>query len=239
MENFFVYKNTKIFYEYKKENQNETILFLHGWGASIDVMKVIGDQILNKNKLYIDFPPFGKSEEPQTPWTIYDYANMTKALCDKLSIKNIIIISHSFGGRVALILSNVYNNIVSKIVLIDAAGLLPKRSLKYHFKVLWHKLKRIFNKNVSGGSKDYKMLSDVMKQTFKNVVNENLKQFAKNNNIPTLIIWGKNDTETPIYMAKKLNKYIKNSGLVIIENAGHFCFLEYFNYFMTILNEFI
>ena len=77
----------------------------------------------------------------------------------------------------------------------------------------------------SFGSDDYKALPPCMKKTFVNVVNQDLKNYFNKINGKVILFWGKDDKITPIYMAKKMNKLIKNSQL-FIENGGHFCYLE-------------
>ena len=76
------------------------------------------------------------------------------------------------------------------------------------------------------GSSDYQQLSPDMKKTFVSIVNTYLDEYARKMSVKTLIIWGEKDNDTPLYMAKKLNRYIKNSQLKVIKDAGHFCFLD-------------
>ena len=78
-----------------------------------------------------------------------------------------------------------------------------------------------------------------MKKVFSSIVNTHLEESARLIDCKTLIIFGEKDKETPIYMAKKLNKLIKNSSLVILKNCAHFCFLERKILFEEILNNFI
>ena len=78
-----------------------------------------------------------------------------------------------------------------------------------------------------------------MKKTFINIVNTYLEEFANKINVPTIIFWGKQDKETPLYMAKRFNKLIKNSELVICKNAGHFSYIDDVNTFINVLNYFV
>lgn len=153
-------------------------------------------------------------------------------------MESIFLVGHSFGGRVAIKLAAKYGHLISKIVLCDSAGIIPKRRIKYYFKVSVHKLLLKLGFKHNGGSKDYKSLSNVMKQTFKNIVNEDLTCLTKKITAPTMIIWGDKDKETPIYMAKMLHKNITNSGLVIFKNCGHFAYIERQDVFYAILIKF-
>lgn len=177
------------------------------------------------NACLIDFPSFGKSSEPTKVWTLDDYKHIVLQVINKEKLQNITIISHSFGTRVALKMANCYNHI-DKIVITGGAGLKRKKGVKVWFKIVFYKLaKKWLNQNKVGSS-DYKALSQNMKKTFVNIVNTCQTQDAKNIKCPVLLIYGKRDFETPLYIAKKFNKLIKNSKLKIYEKCGHFCFLE-------------
>ena len=89
------------------------------------------------------------------------------------------------------------------------------------------------------GSADYKALDGVMKETFVKVVNENLYSHFKKIAMPTLILWGEKDKETPLYMAKKLKRIIKNSSLYVIKGTGHFSYLERPDIFVAALKCFV
>ena len=118
------------------------------------------------------------------------------------------------------------SSLVRLCIFTSGAGLKPKRSVKYRMNVLKCKTARVFGQKFSGGSQDYKALSPEMKMLFKNIVNTHLDEYAKLLKVPTLIVWGKNDKETPLYMAKRFNRLIKKSKLIILNDCGHFAFCE-------------
>ena len=219
---FFVYCGVKI--HYKLTGKGEICLFLHGWGQNGDAFSFVQSK-LNKFKwLTIDLPPFGKSEMPKS-WTIFTYANMVISLCEHLNIKSCNVIGHSFGGRIGLVMASLTPKLVNKLILLDSAGMKPKRSLKYHFSVLKYKIFKLLNiLQENAGSSDYRALDPECRSTFVSVVNTFLEEYCYQIKAPTLIIFGKQDEVTPLYMAKRLNKLIKNSTLEEVEHAGHFCF---------------
>ena len=191
--------------------------------------------------LLIDFPPFGKSEEPKNVWTIFDYKNLTKEIilkCKKeKECKTITIVGHSFGGRIAILLEN--EDFITNIVLISSAGI-KHQSLNIKLKIYAYKiLKKLKFKNLNNfGSSDYKNLSSNMKQTFQNIVNVDLKAYCKNFKTPCLIIAAEKDTETPLKTQKKLSKLIKNSKLVVLKNENHFGYLKNLNYVSYLIKIF-
>ncbi len=218
------YKNSSVNYITLGEG-DETILYLHGWGGNINSFKYL-TQSFNAKQILVDFPPFGESEEPKSPYTIFDYAQIVYEILQKENVKKLNIICHSFGARVAIVLLAKYDVCVEKLVITGGAGIKPKKKKKKIFRKIKYKIKKIFNKNYIAGSSDYKILSPVMKKTFSNIVSLDLSDYAKQIKSKTLLIYGNLDKETPIYIAKKLNKYIKNSKLIIYKNYGHFAYIE-------------
>ena len=226
------------------------VVFLHGWGADLNSFLWLKDFLVDDySVLLLDFCGFGKTPEPEKPYSVSDYVFDLKKLLDKFEIEKIVFIAHSFGGRVAIKFLFYYQFCYNKVslCLVDSAGILPRRTILYRLRVSrFKKLKRKAEKNsiLNGklskfGSKDYKILSPVMKKTFVRVVNEDLSKFAKFLKCKTFIVWGENDTETKPYMARKLKRLIKGSKLIFIKNAGHFCFLEKKDEFVIILDTFL
>ena len=111
----FQYQSIHIHYKYIDNNNEKTLIYLHGWGQNIEMMEPIAKPFMNEyNILILDLPGFGKSNEPKDIWSLEDYATMLHSLIDKLKIKKIILIGHSFGGKIALIYASIF-----KVVKID------------------------------------------------------------------------------------------------------------------------
>lgn len=201
-------------------------VYLHGWGCNHESF-MFCHKYMKHSSLYLDFPPFGQSSKVLNDWTIFTYANMVISLIQHLKIKRFNLIGHSFGGRVAIIISVLCKDEVNRLVLVDSAGLKPKRGLGYYGKVFAYKLKKKFGMDVSKlGSCDYLALTKPMRRIFSNVVNTHLDEFLPFISASTLVIFGKDDKTTPLYMARKLKRKIKNCKLVILEDAGHFCYID-------------
>ncbi len=241
----YVYKKIKVNY-FDNLNKKQPVVLLHGWGQNIDMMKPIGDELLSTNRVIIvDFPGFGKSDEPNEAWDVSEYANMLRSLLVELNVDNPILIGHSFGCRVAIKYSNLYP--VKKMVFTGAAGIRPKRGLNYYFKVYTYKTVKVIRKafkldkvikSNNFGSEDYRNASDAMKGTFIKVVNEDLKSYLKNISCSVLLIWGKNDEATPISDAILMENLIVDCALIKLEGS-HYAYLENINYFNVIVKEFI
>lgn len=234
----FEYNGAKINYQFVNRGNERVTLLLHGWGCSGKIFEKFMKMFDDRSFLVVDFPPFGDSKSLPCSWTIFSYASMIISLCEHLNIKTVDILGHSFGGRIALILSSLKCIDVHSCILVDSAGIKPKKSLKKAFKVAIYKLKKKMGKNVDDyGSNDYKSLPPCMRGVFTNIVNTNLQPYLKQIEAQTLIVWGDQDNETPLYMAKRLNKHIKNSKLEVL-HGGHFVFLDSPLSFYSVVEKF-
>ena len=239
---------------YIDEGTGSAVLLLHGWGGSIQTMMPIYNVLKNKCRVItMDLPGFGESDMPCEPWNSYDYALFIIKFIEKIGLNSIILFGHSHGGRISIILSSRYN-VVKKLVLIDSAGIIPKRTMKYYVKVYSFKfLKKIYTVFSSGntkeqkiekfykrfGSADYKEAHGIMRQTMVKVINDNLIDLLPLIKVPTLLIWGESDQDTPLYMGKKMEEKINDSGLVIFKGAGHYSYIDCYDQFKAVINVFL
>ena len=248
---YYKYNNITIHYE-KYGTKNKSILILPGWGNTSKTFYNIVNYFKENYTVYlIDYPGFGKSPIPKKTLTIFHYADLIQNFLKTNNINNPIIIAHSFGGRITTLLTGYYKLKIDKLILIDIASIKPKKKLKQKIKEKIYKLlKKITNilpnkqkyqqKLINYfGSSDYKNLPKTMHQTFKNIINEDLTYYLKFIESETLIIWGELDEDTPLKDAKKINKLITNSALIVFPNTHHYSYLQYPTLTNNIINEFI
>lgn len=224
--------------------EGEDVILLHGWGQNIEMMDPLGKKLENKYRItIIDLPGFGLSSEPLESTSIYDYADIVKEVLDNLGIKKPSIIGHSFGGRIAIIYASKYD--VNKVVLMGSPCIREIKNESIRVKALKN-LKKVpllnhfedfAKKHI--GSRDYRNASSVMRKILVNTVNEDLTECAKKIKSPTLLIWGSNDTEALLDDAKKLEKIIKDAGLVVYEGGSHYTYLEFINPVSKVIKSFI
>ena len=228
---------------YVQYGEGKDILLLHGWGQNIEMMKFIGDRLADRFRITIlDFPGFGESEEPTAPWSISDYSLLIERLVKELKIKKPIIMGHSFGGRVAIRYSA--NHPIEKLVLFGSPCVRLQEKLPLSVKIL-KKLKTLPGLDAFGekmkkyiGSRDYKAARTIMRQTLVQVVNEDLSEFAKKIEEPTLLIWGDQDTEAPVEEAKILENIMYDAALIVLPGT-HYAYIENLGQVIAILNNFI
>lgn len=236
------------------ENGEKVIILMHGWGCNHSTLASVervalscGYRVIN-----VDFPGFGDSEEPADVWGVEEYTRQIEALVRKLGIASPTMLGHSFGGRVGILYAS--RNPVDKLILVDAAGIKPKRSFTYYRKVYTFKLikrlmylflgrdeaeRRLDARRAKAGSSDYANATPMMRRILSKVVNEDLTDRLASIKAPTLLIWGENDTATPLTDAKKMERLIPDAGLVSFPGCGHYSFLDNQGQFAAVLRSFL
>ena len=238
---------------YTVEGEGMPVILMHGWGCNHSTLKSIEAQLTPGFKVYnVDFPGFGGSNEPSAVWGVEEYTSLIEDLPRQEHIESPILLGHSFGGRVGILFAS--RNKVHKLILVDAAGVKPRRSLRYYYKVysykaIKHALLFFLGKKrgetalnsyrAKVGSSDYSNASPMMRAILSKVVNEDLKSVMPKIACPTLLIWGANDTATPLADAKIMEKLIPDAGLVSFDGVGHYSFLENPYQFAAVLKSFL
>lgn len=230
--------------KYNKLGENgDVVFFLHGYGGNKQSLEKLAKSSCKDNICYLfDLYGFGNTPMPLKCYDIYDYAESIYLFCIDHNIRKLSIVAHSFGGRIAIILGALYDLEIEKIILIDSAGLKPKRNIVYYFNVWRYKIikKLLKNKqnNEKYGSEEYKKSNTIMRQSYVKIVNQHLDYLTALIRSRTLLLWGNSDRDTPLYMAKKLSENIKNSTLKVY-NGGHFVYMTRHSYIKKDVKNFL
>ena len=252
MEKEIIIDGLKIAYEESGPDEGKPVVLLHGWGCTHHTVKFIASCLNDKMKVFsIDLPGHGASDEPSEVWDSFDFANLLNKFINSFHLEKPSLIGHSFGGRTIIAFASSHKS--HKIVLVDAAGIKPRRPLKYYYKVYSYKLikklskffmseenykksmERILQKR---GSADYKSSTPKMRQIMSRCVNQDLKKELRLIESPTLLVWGEEDTATPLNDAKTMEKLIPDAGLVSFPGCGHYSFLDNPGGFRGVIREF-
>lgn len=229
---------------YTDQGEGPVIVLLHGWGANITLYQGIINTLAQTNRVIaLDMPGFGKTPEPPAPWCVDDYVDFVIAFLQTFEVSHISVVVHSFGGRVFFKM-NARESLpfeIDRAVLIDSAGILPKKSFRQKVSLRLYKIGRavmstkilhflypdaVEDMRRRRGSADYNSATPVMRATLVKVVNEDLEPLMPKVACPTLLIWGDLDTATPISDAHRMEELIPDTGLVVCEGAGHFSFAQ-------------
>lgn len=244
--------NQLLHYDETGPEDGRPVILMHGWGCTHETVRSIAQILEPGLHVYnIDLPGHGKSPEPDSVWGVGEYTAAITEFIDTLKINDPILIGHSFGGRIAIMLAS--QRPLTKIMLVDAAGIKPRRKLKYYVKVYSFKTTKFLLLNILGnkrgsrivdkmranaGSADYRNSSPRMRQIMSKAINEDLTPLLPGIKASTLLVWGRNDTATPLRDAKIMEKNIPDAGLVVFDDAGHYSFLDAYGQFKAVVREF-
>lgn len=247
---------------YREEGNGPLLVMLHGWGANIELFNGIFNFASSKyHVVAMDMPGFGKSDEPDFAYSVDDYISFVVKFVKKLfpEDKEIIFLGHSHGGRVSIKMAarsatEDFGFKMKSLVLVDSAGVIAvktpaqlRRQKKYKFykklitgsgilKIYPGALDKLQKKF---GSADYSAASPTMRASMVKVVNEDMVPYMPKVTMPVLLIWGKNDTATPLSDGQKMEELMPEAGLAPIDNAGHYSFLDQPYIFYRILGSFL
>ncbi|MDR2069651.1 MAG: alpha/beta hydrolase [Spirochaetaceae bacterium] len=242
---------------YFDTGSGETVLFLHGWGTDFLSFKPFLEALTPYYRVCaVDLPGFGQSDEPPAAWTIDDYGDFILKFMTRRGINRVILIGHSFGGRIIIKLAarRELPVTIAKIVLVNSAGIRPKKTIKQKVRLLVYRgVKGIIStggikKRFPGllnrwrkkhGSPDYLRASPRMRECLIRAINEDLTPCLPRIPCPALLIWGAEDQETPLGDGKLMEGLIPDAGLVTLEKAGHYSFLDQPFIFGRVLDSFL
>lgn len=231
------------------------VLALHGWGASRQLMTPVAERLapLGHTVYALDLPGFGATPAPPVAWGVAEYAQFVIAALDALNLPKTHLIGHSFGGRISLVLAASAPERVDKLVLVDSAGVPPRRSRTAELRLSSYKAARATLEAVGArgtaqrlrawyngryGSADYQQTTGVMRDTFVRVVNQDLRPDAARIKCPALLFWGDGDEDTPLWQGRILEQLIPDAGLVLLAGAGHYSYLDRLDEFIRVTDYF-
>jgi pimeloyl-ACP methyl ester carboxylesterase len=237
---------------WRQAGSGPPVLVLHGWGAKIEAVDPIIRGLRSRTCVYaVDLPGFGETGLPPQPWGVAEYADWTLALMDHLGLERPSIVAHSNGGRIAIHLAARQPERVDKLVLVDSAGIRPERGLRYYRRVALAKTAkhaarflgppgkalqhRVFARTASS---DYANAGP-LRPTFVKLVNQDLTSLLPDVRASTLLIWGDQDTATPLSDGQTMERLIPDAGLVVLEGAGHFSYLDQPQRFARVAGHFL
>lgn len=216
---------------------SRNLIILHGWGRSAADLMALAELLADGWRIHVfDLPGFGASPPPPASgWGSAEYAALVLRYLDHQGIDHAALLGHSFGGRIAIHLAAHASARVKKLVLIGSHGLRPKRSLGRRLRIAairWSGkivkfIDRTFGLKLYSerfiplfGSPDYAR-AGVLRATVVKTVNEDQRENAARIQAPTLLLWGEDDRETPVDMARRFHALIRNSQLVLLPGKEH------------------
>ena len=209
-------------------------LILHGWGSNSDRWVPVAEKIAEKGYRVIvpDLPGFGKSDALSIPWDTNKYIDWLERFVKELNLGEFFLLGHSFGGALASKMAVKHVQDIRKLFLVSAACVRKKTNTKkfsafvskivkvFYFIPYYPLIRKAVYKFIIRKS-DYVYVEGIMKQTYLNVVAEDLSFHLAFIKTPTIIIWGDKDEYTPIKEGYFIESAIKKSKIIVIPDAGH------------------
>jgi len=226
--------------EYHDSGTGKVMLLLHGWGDDLRTFDSLVPLLSSAYRcVRLDLPGFGQTEARKESWDVDRYAQFVKGFIEKLGLEVDVLVGHSFGGRIVIKGVATKDIQCSKVVLIGAAGLASRKSMRNFILkiaakiggvimyvpplIFWRETLR--RKMYASIGSDYGN-AGMLKNTFLKIISEDLSENAKLIKTPTLLICGADDTHTLLSEGKQLSYLIQGSQLKVLQGAGHFVHRE-------------
>jgi pimeloyl-ACP methyl ester carboxylesterase len=220
-------------------SKKPTVLILHGWADSADTFQQLSDSLKDSyHVVALNLPGFGKTQTPDKTWTLNDFALFTAHFVAKLDLKLHGLIGHSNGGAIGIKAVSQKMLKPKKLVLIASSGIrrpytfrnTALKALTKSSKFVLHlapkktreQLKQKLYRRIGS---DF-LVVEGMKDTFKNIITEDVLDYARNIKVPTVLIYGDEDHATPQVYGALFTDAIPDAQLHVIEDAGHFVHLD-------------
>jgi pimeloyl-ACP methyl ester carboxylesterase len=224
------------------------VVLLHGWGSSAKLMEPLAKSLEDAFRVYnVDLPGHGESPLPPSAVGVPECADLVVGLIEGEIGQPVPLVGHSNGGRISLYIASHADlkRHASRLALISPSGITPPRSAKYHVKKTTAKVLKAPFEILPGpmrefgldwlrhslvwkalGSSDYRALHGVMRETFVKTVGFHLDEQVAGITAPTLLFWGDRDTAVSRVQMETLERLIPDAGLVGLEGAGHYGYLD-------------
>ena len=206
------------------------VLALHGWGRDgADFTEVLDGMAA----LAPDLPGFGSSPPPAQVWGADQYARQLIPIVEETETP-IVVVGHSFGGRVAVCLAARRPELVAGLILSGAplvgAARRSRPRLSYRL-IRWGRNRGLISEarlealRRQSGSRDYRAARGVMRDVLVKVVNESYEGQLDALSLPVDLIWGAEDLEAPVAKVHAAERRLREAGcavrLEIVPGVGH------------------
>jgi len=237
------------YFDESAPSASPAVVFLHGWRSNALIWKPVTVALVKKYAVYaLDFPGFGGSEVPKEGLHLKEYAQLVAEFIRKLGLRQVCLVGHSFGGRVAIKLAVMEPKLIERLVLVDSGGIRTaekrRRAIMAFAKILHPVFALPLLRKVRPtiynflGAEDY-LATPELKETFLNIIEEEPTPYLREVRCKTLIIWGEHDQEAPLAAGRIKERLIPSARLVVFPKSGHFSFLDRPQEFSSELEKFL
>jgi pimeloyl-ACP methyl ester carboxylesterase len=201
-------------------------------------------------------PGYGRSNRPDWITNMDDIAYIYLDLIEKLDLKKVTLMGFSLGGWIAAEMATKDDSRLAKLVLVDPYGIKVRGAYEQDIADIWllhpRKVAELKWHEPEKGKRDFPSMSeDKLSVVARNIEttarfcwepylhNPKLKHRLHRIQVPTMLIWGKNDGIVTTDYGKAFSKLIKGAKFASIAKAGHYPHLEQPAAFMKTLSGFV
>lgn len=238
-------------FRYVEEGTGEPIVLLHGLFGALSNFQGLIEYFRFHNRVIVPLLPLLDMDILHT--SVGGLAKYVNRFLDALELDNVHLLGNSLGGHVALVHTLKNPSRIRSLVLTGSSGLFengmgdsyPRRGdyeyIKNKTALTFYDpaiaTKELVDEVYSITNNRLKVIKIIAlaKSAIRNNLGEELNQIK----VPTLLIWGNNDTITPPFVGQEFNKLIPNSELHFIDKCGHAPMMEVPDEFNKILHGFL
>jgi pimeloyl-ACP methyl ester carboxylesterase len=238
-------------YKYIEEGSGPNLVLLHGLFGALSNWDLVINKFKDKFRIIIPMLPI--YDLPFRKVGLDSLVDYLEGFIDLKKIDNINLMGNSLGGHVALIYTLKRQETVKKLILTGSSGLFenamggsfPKRGsyqyVKERAEYTFYDPKSISEDYIQEIFETTKSIPKCLNivAIAKSAQRHNMANEIPNIQVPTLLIWGLNDTITPPMVAHDFQRLIPNSTLKFIDKCCHAPMMEQPEKFNEILGDFL
>lgn len=238
-------------FRYVEEGNGEPLVLLHGLFGALSNFSGLIEYFRHHNRVIVPLLPLLDMDILHT--SVGGLAKYVHRFLETMQLTGVHLLGNSLGGHVGLVHTLKNPDRIKSLILTGSSGLFengmgdsyPKRGdyeyIKNKTALTFYDpamaTKELVDEVFSITSSRLKVIKIIAlaKSAIRNNLGEELNQIK----MPTLLIWGKNDTITPPFVAEEFKKLIPNSELHFIDKCGHAPMMEVPEEFNRILHGFL
>ncbi|HVM66821.1 MAG TPA: alpha/beta hydrolase [Acidimicrobiales bacterium] len=208
------------------------VVTLHGWRRTSGDFDAV---LAGLDAAAPDLPGFGAAAPPPTAWGAADYAESVLPLCEEDG--PVVLLGHSFGGKVAVVLAARHPQRVRGLVLTGvplmrpASSSAPQPSWSYRAARAMHRLHLLSDERMEArrrrsGSADYQAATGVMRDVLVRSLAETgdgtYRRALTEVACPVELVWGEHDTAAPLGIAEEALTHVSDGRLTVVPGGSHF-----------------